>query len=65
MIQKVLAWSSLATALLFAGIACTSVFANESLGDMAPTLVLYAAIPLLCLSILLAVAMLIVAACGP
>jgi len=32
---------------------------------MAPTLVLYVAIPLLTLSILLAVAMLIVAACGP
>jgi hypothetical protein len=60
MLQKVLAWSALALALLFVVLSCTVMFAAESLGASALTLVAPIAIGALALSILLAVAMLVI-----
>jgi hypothetical protein len=59
MLPKLLAWISLATALLFAVLAIAGVFAGD---DMAPTLILWAGLPLLVISILLAVALLVISA---
>jgi hypothetical protein len=59
MLSKVLAWSSFASALLFAVLAVTGLFAWDSLGDTAPMLIWFGAIPLLGLSILLAIALLV------
>jgi len=58
---KVLAWTALAAAMSFVALSMTALFAWESLGDTAPTLVWYAAVPLLVLAILLAVAIMILA----
>jgi len=60
MLQKSLAWSSFATAMLFAIAGSVAVFASEWLGDSAQSLLLYVAIPLLVISILLAIALLVV-----
>ena len=59
MLQKVLAWSALALALLFVVLSFTVMFAGGSLGASALTLVAPIAIGALALSILLAVAMLV------
>jgi hypothetical protein len=59
MLQKVLAWSALALALLFVVLSLTIMFAAESLGASALTLVAPIAIGALALSMLLAVAMLV------
>ena len=59
MLQKVLAWSALALALLFVVLSLTVIFAAESLGASALTLVAPIAIGALAVSILLAVAMLV------
>jgi ABC-type Co2+ transport system permease subunit len=60
MLQKVLAWSALALALLFVVLSLTIMFASGSLGASALTLVAPIAIGSLAVSILLAVAMLVV-----
>jgi hypothetical protein len=60
MLQKVLAWSALALALLFVVLSLTVMFAAESLGASALSLVAPIAIGALVLSILLAVAMLVI-----
>jgi hypothetical protein len=65
MLTKVLAWSSFATALLFAILGVTGLFAWNALGDTAPLLVWFGAIPLLAISILLAIALLVCAALFP
>ncbi|MEI6505140.1 MAG: hypothetical protein WCO90_04575 [Planctomycetota bacterium] len=62
MLPKVLAWSSLATALLFAILMMTAIFAGDSLGDSARPLVFYGAVPLLAIAILLAVTLLVISA---
>jgi hypothetical protein len=62
MIPKVLAWSSLATAMLFVALSLTCVFAWDSLGDTGPMLARFGAIPLLSVSILLALVLLVVSA---
>jgi hypothetical protein len=59
MLQKVFAWSALALALLFVVLSLTVMFAAESLGASALTLVAPIAIGALAISILLAVAMLV------
>jgi hypothetical protein len=59
MLQKVFAWSALALALLFVVLSLTVMFAAESLGASALTLVAPIAIGALAVSILLAVAMLV------
>jgi hypothetical protein len=59
MLQKVLAWSALALDLLFVVLSLTVMFAAESLGASALTLVAPIAIGALAVSILLAVAMLV------
>jgi hypothetical protein len=59
MLSKVLAWSSFASALLFAVLAVTGLFAWDALGETAPMLIWFGAIPLLGLSILLAIALLV------
>jgi hypothetical protein len=61
MIQKVLAWSSLGLALLFVVLSLAVIFAGGSLGGSALTVVAPIAIASLALSMLLAVAMLIMA----
>jgi len=60
MLQKVLAWSALGLALLFVVLSLTIMFAGGSLGGSALTLVAPIAIGSLAVSILLAVAMLVV-----
>ena len=62
MVQKVLAWSSLGLALLFVILGVTGLFAWDALGDTGPLLVWFGAIPLLVISILLAIALLVCAA---
>ena len=62
MLPKVLAWSALASALLFAAIMLTAILARSALGATAPLLVYWAAVPLLGLGILLAVVLLITSA---
>jgi len=59
MIQKVLAWSALGLALLFVVLSFTIMFAGGSLGASALTIVAPIAIGSLAVSILLAVAMLV------
>ena len=65
MLSKLLGWSSFAAELLFAVLAVTGLFAWDSLGDTAPMLVWFGAIPLLVLSILLAIALLVCTAFFP
>ncbi len=60
MLQKVLAWSALGLALLFVVLSLTIMFAGGSLGASSLTLVAPIAIGSLAVSILLAVAMLVV-----
>ena len=59
MLQKVLAWSALGLALLFIVLSLTIMFAGGSLGASALTLVAPIAIGAIAVSILLAVAMLV------
>jgi hypothetical protein len=40
MLMKVLAWSTLVTTLLFAGVSLAGVFGGSALGGMAPSLIL-------------------------
>ncbi|MFM1997552.1 MAG: hypothetical protein RLZZ111_1939 [Planctomycetota bacterium] len=61
MIQRVLAWSSLALAMLFVILSLAILFAGASLGAMVKTL-MWAAIGALVLAMLLAVALLVMAA---
>ncbi|MFM8804421.1 MAG: hypothetical protein ACKOK8_11015 [Planctomycetia bacterium] len=61
MLQKVLAWSSLGLALLFVVLSLTVLFAGKSLGAVALTVVVPIAIGALAVSMLLAVAMLVMA----
>jgi hypothetical protein len=65
MLSKVLAWSSFATALLFVILGVTGLFAWDALGDTGPLLVWFGAIPLLAISILLAIALLVCNALFP
>jgi hypothetical protein len=60
MVSKLLAWSALGLALLFVILMLTAIFAESSLGDAAPLLVYWGAIPLLGIAILLAVALLVI-----
>ena len=60
MLQKVLAWSALALALLFVVLSLAVIFASGSLGGSALTLVAPIAIGSLSVAILLAVAMLVI-----
>ena len=62
MLPKVLAWSALASALLFVVLMLTAIFARSSLGDADPLIVYWGAVPLLGLGILLAVVLLITSA---
>jgi len=59
MVPKLLAWLSLATAMVFAILALAVVFGGGSLLEMAPMLILWAGLPLLAVSILLALALLV------
>ena len=62
MLPKVLAWSALASALLFAVLMLMAILAHSSLGDVAPLLVYWGAVPLLGLGIILAVVLLVTSA---
>ena len=57
----VLAWTALVAAMSFVVLTLTALFAWEALGETAPALVWYGAVPLLVLAILLAVAIMILA----
>ena len=59
MVTKILAWSSFGTMLLFAILALVSLYAWKDLGGTGPLLVWFGALPLLVISILLAVTLLI------
>lgn len=60
MLSKLLAWSALGLALLFVILMLTAIFAGSSLGDAAPLLVYWGAIPLLGIAIFLAVVLLVI-----
>ena len=62
MLPKLLAWTCLGTVLLFAALMLTAILARSSLGDSAPLLVYFGAVPLLGLGVLLAVVLLITSA---
>jgi ABC-type transport system involved in multi-copper enzyme maturation permease subunit len=65
MIPKLLAWSALATAILFAILAATAIFAFGREGAVAPTARMigwFGVVPLLGISMLLALAVLVAAA---
>ncbi|MFM8734509.1 MAG: hypothetical protein ACKOC8_04865 [Pirellulales bacterium] len=63
MITKVLAWSSFGLGLLFVILTLISIFSWESLGEeTAYGLVVYGAVPLLVVSILLAITLLVMSA---
>lgn len=62
MLSKVLAWSALGSSLMFVVLMATAIFANASLGETAPLLVYWAAVPLLAISILLAITLLVMSA---
>ncbi|MFM9058991.1 MAG: hypothetical protein ACKOSQ_07705 [Planctomycetaceae bacterium] len=59
MVTKILAWSSFGTMLLSAIIALVALFYRPDLGETARTLVWYVALPVLIVSIVLAVALLV------
>jgi len=59
MLQKVLAWSAMGLALIFVVLSLTIMFASGSLGASALTIVAPIAIVSLAVSILLALAMLV------
>ena len=59
MVTKILAWSSFGTMLLAALIALAALFYRQDLGETGRTLVWYVAVPVLVVSILLAVALLV------
>jgi ABC-type transport system involved in multi-copper enzyme maturation permease subunit len=58
----VLAWTAFVAAMSFVILSLSALFAWDSLGETAPALVWYGAVPLLALAILLAVSIMIVAA---
>jgi hypothetical protein len=60
----VLAWTALVAAMAFVVLTLTALFAWDSLGETAPALVWYGAVPLLVLAILLAVAIMVLAPFG-
>ena len=63
MLTKALAWSSLGLALLFVVLAMTGIFAWNSLGETtARQLVVFGAVPALGVSLLLALALLVMSA---
>ena len=62
MVTKVLAWSSFGTAILFAILGMTGIFAWDALGADTARVVLVAATAVLVLTIILAVALLVWAA---
>jgi hypothetical protein len=59
MVSKLLAWLSLATAVVFAILALVVIFGGGSLLAMAPMLILWIGLPLLAVSILLALGLLV------
>ena len=61
MIQKVLAWSALALALVFVVLSLAIMFAGDALGPSSLTVVAPMAIGSVAISILLAVTMLVMA----
>lgn len=60
MLPKLLAWTALGLALLFVILMLTAIVAGSSLGDSAPLLVYWGAIPLLGIAILLAIVLLVI-----
>ena len=59
MVTKILAWSSFGTMLLFAILSIVSLLYWQDLEETGPLLVWFGALPLLVISILLAVAVLV------
>jgi hypothetical protein len=62
MLPKVLAWSSLGSAILFVIATLSAVFAGDSLGEQGATISFWVGIGALGLGILLAVVLLVVSA---
>jgi hypothetical protein len=62
MLPKLLAWIAFAAALLASVLAAAGLFGGEALGDLGPMLILWGSIPLLCVAMLLAVAVLVMGA---
>ena len=62
MLPKLLAWIAFAAALLASGLAAAGLFGGEALGDLGPMMILWGSIPLLCVAMLLAVAVLVMGA---
>jgi hypothetical protein len=62
MLPKLLAWIAFAAALLASVLAAAGLFGGEALGDLGSMLILWGSIPLLCVAMLLAVAVLVMGA---
>ena len=62
MLPKLLAWIAFAAALLASVLALAGLFGGEALGEIGPLLILWGAIPLLCVAMLVALAVLVMAA---
>jgi hypothetical protein len=62
MLPKLLAWIAFAVALIAALLACAGLFGGEALGELGPPLILWGSIPLLCVAMLVAVAVLVMGA---
>jgi len=65
MLPKILAWASLACALLFAILAVVLIVSWKDLGGSAATLFWFGVLPLVTIAILLALALLVVSALTP
>jgi Zn-dependent protease with chaperone function len=59
MLPKLLAWIAFAAALLASLLAVAGLFGGEALGELGPMLILWGSIPLLCVAMLVAVAVLV------
>ena len=64
MVPKLLAWLAFASALVGSLLALGGLFGGAALGDLAPMLILWGAIPLFAVAVLIAVALLILASFG-
>jgi hypothetical protein len=62
MLPKLLAWIAFAAALLASVLAVVVLFGGEAIGELGPALILWGSIPLLCVAMLVAVAVLVMGA---
>ena len=62
MLPKLLAWIAFAATLLASVLAVAGLFGGEALGEFGPMLILWGSIPLLCVALHVAVAVVVMGA---